>query len=125
MPVNTVNPGSAEEPTITILDLNRDWAWQTQVESRQRIIQYQRWMPQIHVDYHEQGELPYYFAPAAQPYHEVVTSWQREFQVHWQNNARYFDQYGWLYFTREVFDLLYPSYGDTYPVLQRGYRHDL
>lgn len=99
-------------------DLNRDWAWQTQVESRQRIIQYQRWMPQIHVDYHEQGvNRPYYFAPAAQPYHEVVTSWQREFQVQiGKNNARYFDQYGWLYFTREVFDLLYPSYGDTYPV---------
>ena len=27
----------------------------------------------------------------------------------------YFDQNGWLYFTRERFDLLYPSYGDTYP----------
>ena len=22
---------------------------------------------------------------------------------------------GWLYFTKEFFDLLYPSYGDTYP----------
>lgn len=34
-------------------DLNRDWAWQTQLESRQRIKMYNEWMPQIHVDYHE------------------------------------------------------------------------
>src|SRR5690606_13798027 len=31
-------------------------------------------------------------------------------------HARYFDEKGWLYFTRETFDLFYPSYGDTYPV---------
>ncbi len=98
-------------------DLNRDWAWQTQLESRQRIVQYNQWMPQIHVDYHEQGiNQPYYFAPAAQPYHEVITPFQREFQVAiGKNNAKYFDQNGWLYFTKEIFDLFYPSYGDTYP----------
>ena len=26
-----------------------------------------------------------------------------------------FDKNGWLYFSKERFDLLYPSYGDTYP----------
>lgn len=99
-------------------DLNRDWAWQTQVESQQRMIQYNKWMPQVHVDFHEQGiNQPYYFAPAAQPYHEVVTQWQRDFQVTiGRNHAKYFDQEGWLYFTKEVFDLFYPSYGDTYPL---------
>ncbi|MDZ4794375.1 MAG: M14 family metallopeptidase [Bacteroidota bacterium] len=98
-------------------DLNRDWAWQTQTESRQRMKVYNEWMPQIHVDYHEQGvNQPYYFAPAAQPYHDVITSWQRDFQVTiGKNHAKYFDANGWLYFTREVFDLYYPSYGDTYP----------
>jgi hypothetical protein len=98
-------------------DLNRDWAWQTQLESRQRIKVYNEWMPQIHVDYHEQGvNEPYYFAPAAQPYHDVITPWQRDFQVTiGKNHAKYFDANGWLYFTKEVFDLYYPSYGDTYP----------
>lgn len=98
-------------------DLNRDWAWQTQVESQQRIKVYNQWMPHVHVDYHEQGiNNPYYFAPAAQPYHEVITPWQREFQVMLgRNHAKYFDEKGWLYFTREIFDLFYPSYGDTYP----------
>ncbi len=98
-------------------DLNRDWAWATQFETRQRLIAYGHWMPHIHVDFHEQfPDNPYYFAPAAQPYHEYITAWQAEFQTFiGHNNSRAFDQEGWLYFTREVFDLLYPSYGDTYP----------
>lgn len=99
-------------------DLNRDWAWQTQVETQQRLKKYNMWLPQVHVDFHEQGyNNPYYFAPAAEPYHDVITPWQREFQVKiGKNNARYFDHNGWLYFTKEEFDLFYPSYGDTYPI---------
>lgn len=101
-----------------LFDLNRDWAWQSQIESQHRIALYNQWMPQIHVDFHEQGvNSPYYFAPAAEPLHELITAWQREFQVTiGKNNAKYFDENGWLYFTKERFDLLYPSYGDTYPV---------
>lgn len=99
-------------------DLNRDWAWQSQLETRQRMKAYLEWMPQVHVDFHEQSPgSPYYFAPAAEPYHEVVTPWQREFQrMIGRNNASYFDREGWLFFTRERFDLLYPSYGDTWPI---------
>ena len=98
-------------------DLNRDWAWQTQVETKQRMAIYNQWLPQVHVDFHEQGiNEPYYFAPAAEPFHQDITKWQREFQtIIGKNNARYFDQNGWMFFTRERFDLLYPSYGDTYP----------
>ncbi|RYE22080.1 MAG: zinc carboxypeptidase, partial [Sphingobacteriales bacterium] len=99
-------------------DLNRDWAWQTQVESQQRIAVYNQWMPQVHVDFHEQGyNEPYYFAPAAEPVHQDITPWQKSFQVVvGKNNAKYFDAEGWQYFTKERFDLLYPSYGDTYPL---------
>ncbi|WP_420593116.1 M14 family metallopeptidase [Robiginitalea biformata] len=100
-----------------MFDLNRDWAWLTQRESRERLVAYNRWMPHVHVDFHEQGvDAPYYFAPAAEPYHEVITEFQRRFQdTIGRNHARYFDANGWFYFTREVFDLFYPSYGDTYP----------
>ncbi|MFZ1785392.1 MAG: M14 family metallopeptidase [Ferruginibacter sp.] len=98
-------------------DLNRDWAWQTQVETQARVKKYNAWMPQIHCDFHEQGvNNPYYFAPAAEPFHEVITPWQRQFQATiGRNHARYFDANGWLYFTKEIFDLFYPAYGDTYP----------
>jgi hypothetical protein len=110
-------PWPRGRPNHYYFDLNRDWAWQTQVETQQRAVQYLSWMPQIHADFHEQGySSPYYFAPAANPYHSYVTKWQKDFQFQiGKNHARYFDANGWLYFTREVFDLLYPSYGDTYP----------
>ncbi|MEM6316585.1 MAG: M14 family zinc carboxypeptidase [Bacteroidota bacterium] len=100
-----------------LFDLNRDWAWATQLESQQRIPYYRQWMPHILVDFHEQGyNSPYYFAPAAAPFHEYITDWQADFQTEiGLNNAKYFDEQGWLYFTKERFDLLYPSYGDTYP----------
>jgi hypothetical protein len=99
-------------------DLNRDWAWQTQKETQARVALFSQWLPEVHVDYHEQGyNAPYYFAPAAEPFHKVITAWQREFQtIIGKNNAKYFDQNGWLYFTKQEFDLLYPSYGDTYPI---------
>jgi hypothetical protein len=99
-------------------DLNRDWAWQTQVETKQRIPLYQQWYPQVHVDFHEQGyNEPYYFAPAAEPLHVLLTPWQKDFQDQiGKNHAKYFDQNNWLFFTKERFDLLYPSYGDTYPM---------
>ena len=101
-----------------LFDLNRDWAWQTQVESQQRLEIYQQWMPHVHVDYHEMGHnSPYYFAPAAQPYHRYITDWQGDFQLEiGKNHAGHFDSQGWLYYTREIFDLFYPSYGDTYPI---------
>jgi hypothetical protein len=100
-----------------MFDLNRDWAWGTQTETQARLKVYNQWMPHVHVDFHEQGHNhPYFFAPAAEPFHEIISKWQREFQVMiGKNNSKYFDEQGWLYFTKEVFDLYYPSYGDTYP----------
>ncbi|MDP5094008.1 MAG: M14 family metallopeptidase, partial [Polaribacter sp.] len=110
-------PWPGGRPNHYLFDLNRDWAWATQVETQQRLKVYNKWMPHIHVDFHEQYiNNPYYFAPAAAPYHEIITDWQRNFQTEiGKNHAKYFDKEGWLYFTKESFDLLYPSYGDTYP----------
>jgi Zinc carboxypeptidase len=98
-------------------DLNRDWAWQSQQETQQRVALYNQWLPQIYADFHEMGfNEPYFFAPAAEPQHKEVTGWQREFQqIIGKNHAKNFDKNGWLYFTKETFDLLYPSYGDTWP----------
>ncbi len=111
-------PWPGGRPNHYLFDLNRDWMWASQVETQQRLKIYNQWMPQIHVDFHEQYiNNPYYFAPGAEPYHEIITPWQREFQNKiGKNNAKYFDENGWLFFTRESFDLLYPSYGDTYPL---------
>ena len=100
-----------------LFDLNRDWAWGTQPETRARLALYDRWLPAVHVDFHEQGvDSPYYFAPAAEPFHPRITDWQRRLQTEiGRANAAVFDARGWLYFTRERFDLFYPGYGDTWP----------
>lgn len=110
-------PWVSGRPNHYLFDLNRDWMWASQVETRQRLAIYNQWMPHIHVDFHEQGiNEPYYFAPAAEPFHEIITDFQLKFQTEiGKNNAAAFDEKAWSYFTRERFDLLYPSYGDTYP----------
>ncbi|MGB5480495.1 MAG: M14 family metallopeptidase [Eudoraea sp.] len=122
---NQLNPDSKEHnegwwsgrSNHYMFDLNRDWAWLTQLESQQRLRYYNNWLPHIHVDFHEQSmDSPYYFAPASEPFHEVITDFQRDFQVTMgKNHAKYFDANGWFYYTKERFDLFYPSYGDTYP----------
>lgn len=127
---NNIDPNSKEHhegwlsgrANHYMFDLNRDWAWLTQIESQQRLKYFNKWLPHVHVDFHEQGvDNPYYFAPAAEPFHEVITDFQRDFQVTMgKNHAKYFDANGWFYFTKESFDLLYPSYGDTYPTYNGG-----
>jgi len=104
-------------PNHYMFDLNRDWAWQTQKESQLRLAIYNDWLPHVHADFHEMGyNSNYYFAPAVEPFHKFMTDFQRQFQLEiGKNHAHYFDSQGWLYWTREVFDLFYPSYGDTYP----------
>lgn len=100
-----------------LFDLNRDWAWQTQQETQERIAVYNQWMPHFHADFHEMGaSRSYYFPPAAKPYNKDVTPWQRQFnELIGEYCRKYFDQNNWAYFTRNDYDLFYPSYGDTWP----------
>ena len=77
-----------------IFDPNRDWAWQTQEITQQRVKLYNQWMPHLHADFHEMGyNTPYYFPPSAKPYHEDLSKWQREFQqTLGEFNKKYFDK---------------------------------
>jgi len=102
-----------------LFDLNRDWAWGTQRETRARLATWWRWNPQVHVDFHEMGyNSSYFFFPATAPinpiYPDYVLKWGQRFG---QANARAFDQHGWAYYTGEEFDLFYPGYGDSWPSL--------
>jgi murein tripeptide amidase MpaA len=102
-----------------LFDLNRDWAWMTQPETRARLATWWRWNPQVHVDFHEMSPTStYFFFPAAAPinpiYPDHILEWGRRFG---EANAGAFDAHGWTYFTGESYDLLYPGYGDTWPSL--------
>lgn len=100
-------------------DLNRDWVWQTQKETQQRLEFYRSWMPMMHADFHEQSfQHSYYFPPAAKPYLNFIAQSTKDLQESvGRSFSKLFDEKKWPYFTSEVYDLLYPGYGDTYPVL--------
>lgn len=104
-------------------DLNRDWLAITQPETAGRIRTLQQWYPLVFVDLHEMGtESTYYFAPEAVPFNpHLVPEFQKE-PLYWfgKNNAKYFDQFGFSYFTREVYDAFYPGYGASWPSYYGG-----
>lgn len=102
-----------------LFDLNRDWSWATQPETKARLATWWQWNPQVHVDFHEMFyNSSYFFFPAAAPinpiYPEHILAWGRRFG---QGNARAFDAQGWAYYSGEAFDLFYPGYGDSWPSL--------
>lgn len=99
-------------------DLNRDWTWQTQAETQLRIKLYNSFMPHVHADFHEMGASSnFFFAPGADPWHDAITTWQRDFhKLMGKGNATLFDEKFRLYYTKESFDLFCPSFGDTWPL---------
>ncbi|MBI4852709.1 MAG: hypothetical protein HY819_13015 [Acidobacteria bacterium] len=102
-----------------LFDLNRDWAWLTQTESQSRVKTYQEWLPQVFVDFHEMNvESTYFFPPSAKPQNanipSIINNWLK---IYGQGNTAAFDKYGLSFYTSEDFDLLYPSYGDSWPSL--------
>lgn len=99
-----------------MFDLNRDWFTLSQPETRGKVAAIRQWNPVVVVDVHEMsGDDTYFFSPAADPINPNITAAQRRaYEIIGRNNARYFDEMGEPYFTREVYDLFYPGYGDTW-----------
>ena len=100
-----------------LFDMNRDWFIQTQPETQGRTAAMLQWYPVAYVDAHEMGsDGTYFFAPEAIPYNPHLAEDQRaSLQLFGRNNARYFDMFGFDYFTREVYDAFYPGYGASWP----------
>ena len=103
-----------------LFDLNRDWTWATQVETRHRLAELRRWEPQVFVDLHEMNpRSAYFFPPVAEPVLPAIDPSVVEWlDVFGRANAAAFDRAGWLWFKAESFDLYYPGYGDSYPSLR-------
>ncbi|MEP0392641.1 MAG: M14 metallopeptidase family protein [Erythrobacter sp.] len=99
-----------------MFDLNRDWFTLSQPETRGKVAALRAWNPVVVADIHEMGgDETYFFAPAADPVNPNITPEQLNlYEVIGRNNARNFDTIGEPYFTREIFDLFYPGYGDTW-----------
>jgi len=99
------------------IDLNRDGWGLTQMESQALALQVLRWRPQVFVDHHGQTE-QYFFPPPMPPVNpELPASHLRWYETFGRGNAAAFDGRGWQYYTRDVFDLHYPGYWDSWPSL--------
>jgi hypothetical protein len=100
-----------------LFDLNRDWLALTQPEVQAEVKVLRDWLPLVSVDLHEMsGEATYFFSPEADPYNPNLTTTQRgNLALFGRNNARWFDRYGFDYFTREQYDAFYPGYGASWP----------
>lgn len=103
-----------------LVDMNRDWTWGTQQETRARIEAYRRWKPQVFVDFHEMGSASnYFFPPDADPINTNIDPQTGQWlHLFGSANAEAFSEKGWPFFVGEHFDLFYPGYGDSWPSLQ-------
>lgn len=99
-------------------DLNRDNASATQIETRNMQKAFFEWNPQIAVDHHGQPS-QFHFPPAALPINPnlpqpVTNKWLDTFG---RANAASFDSNHWDYYVRDIFDLFYVGYWDSFPSL--------
>jgi hypothetical protein len=99
-------------------DLNRDNIASTQIETRNMQRAYLEWNPQVLVDHHGQPA-QFFFPPAAQPVNPNLPSEQtaRWLATFGRANAEQFDARNWDFYVRDVFDLFYPGYWDSWPSL--------
>jgi hypothetical protein len=102
-----------------LIDMNRDWSWTSQQESRARVAEYRRWNPQVFVDFHEMSSnSTYFFPPDAKPINSnLPKDVEKWLDVFGRANAAAFTAKGWAFFVGETFDLFYPGYGDSWPSL--------
>ena len=99
------------------VDLNRDAIALSQQETRAVVAALQRWKPQVFIDHH--GNPPiFFFPPTPPPRNENLGAFGARWeQIFGRAMQAAFSRYGWSFMNREVYDLLYPGYFDTYPSL--------
>jgi hypothetical protein len=98
-------------------DMNRDLMAVTQQEVQAIVGGMLRWHPMVTADLHGYTT-QYYMAPAARPVNQNISRFPfRWSEIIGKGNAEAFDQFGWLYYVRDQFDLYYPGYYDSWPSL--------
>ena len=93
-------------------DLNRDWIYVTQPETRGRVKLINEWKPQILVDAHEMGPQDTFMTgPPREPINKNVDKdlikWGNIFA---QDQGNAFDDRDWRFYTGEWHEDLYPGY---------------
>ncbi len=103
-----------------LFDLNRDWAFVTQPESRARVRAIAAWNPHYLIEGHEMGsQSTFFFNPpreALNPHFpDNHLKWEARFGI---DQAAAFDARGWRYFNGESYDNWYPGYSSSWAPLR-------
>jgi hypothetical protein len=103
-----------------LFDLNRDWVFATQPETRARIQALSGWRPLFFLDVHEMGiDSSYLFYPPSPPFNPFLPAnavpWWDRFG---RDEAAAFDRQGWRYYTGEWADWWFPGYSDSFGTLR-------
>lgn len=103
-----------------LFDLNRDWIFATQPETRGRLLAINQWNPQYFMESHEMGSQDtFLFMPGREAINpnmpENVRKWEVKFG---EDLAAAFDARGWRYYTGEWNDNWYPGYSSSWAALR-------
>ncbi len=103
-----------------LFDLNRDYIWCEQPETRGRVREIARWNPQLIVDAHGMGaQQTHLFSPPREPINPNIpqsrADWGRTFA---RDQAQALDRHGLLYYTGEWHEEWYAGYTDGWASLR-------
>jgi hypothetical protein len=103
-----------------LFDMNRDWIFATQPETRGRLRAVNEWNPHYFMESHEMdSQSTFLFLPAREAINpnepENVRKWQVEFA---KDLAAAFDARGWRYYNGEWNDDWYPGYSSSWSALR-------
>jgi len=103
-----------------LFDMNRDWIFCTQPETRGRVAAARDWAPHYFMESHEMGSQDtFLFMPPREPvnpnYCPSVMAWVNKFA---QRQAAAFDEQGWRYYTGEWNEEWYPGYSSSWAALR-------
>jgi hypothetical protein len=103
-----------------LFDLNRDWVFATQPETRGRLLAISQWHPHYFMESHEMGSQDtFLFMPGREAINPNmpanVAKWERTFG---EDLAAAFDAQGWRYYTGEWNDNWYPGYSSSWAAMR-------
>ena len=104
-------------------DLNRDWLPAQHYESKNRLMVFHDWKPNILTDHHEMGTNATFFFQPGEPARVNGNTPKRNQELTGEiatYHAKHLDRIGSLYFTKEGYDDFYYGKGSTYPDVNGG-----
>ena len=95
-------------------DLNRDFYFLTQPETKGRVALINKWRPQLMIDGHEMGpQDTFLMGPPREPINKNIDLDIKKWgDVFAEDQAKAFDDKDWRYYTGEWFENLYPGYSN-------------